>query len=234
VSILSEGLFRLNGMELQMKKLLILIFLLILSTPFIVQADTIIFKDGKKVQTKKAWTEGNQVKCYLDGIIFGYPKNDIKEIIIDSKDSNDLSNPKAQSKDVPVIDLDKSTRSRKPTALKDVDMMTLLTRFDSNNGILIVDPVYENKATGDFVYWDDDQSEVKCQCGIYNKVMTLYNDRKGEINYLQFKKTLHKRNENMIVDIPNSIRGQDRLLMLECFIDTGYKKFTINKTILVH
>ena len=43
-------------------------------------ADTIIFKDGKRLETSRAWVENDQVKCDFAGIVIGYPKKDIKQI----------------------------------------------------------------------------------------------------------------------------------------------------------
>jgi hypothetical protein len=43
-------------------------------------ADIIIFKDGGRLQTSRAWVENDQVKCDFAGIVISYPKKDIKRI----------------------------------------------------------------------------------------------------------------------------------------------------------
>ena len=57
--------------------LLCLTFLNIL--PFSI-ADTIVFNDGRKLETKNVWEEGNEIKCYIDGMVFGFPKNKVQKI----------------------------------------------------------------------------------------------------------------------------------------------------------
>ena len=44
-------------------------------------ADTIIFKDGTKIDAPNVWEEHGEVKCKLAGIVIGYPKKDVKRII---------------------------------------------------------------------------------------------------------------------------------------------------------
>ena len=43
-------------------------------------ADTIIFKDGRQVETINAWEEGNQVKCERFGTVVGYPRSTVERI----------------------------------------------------------------------------------------------------------------------------------------------------------
>ncbi len=48
--------------------------------PLSANADIIILNNGKKIKTIRAWTEGDQVKCYRFGAIIGYPKENVKRI----------------------------------------------------------------------------------------------------------------------------------------------------------
>jgi outer membrane biosynthesis protein TonB len=62
-----------------MKKTLILsLILLAFSVP--ASADTIIFRDGMRVDAPYAWEESGEVKCEIGGIVFGYPKADVVRI----------------------------------------------------------------------------------------------------------------------------------------------------------
>jgi hypothetical protein len=63
-----------------MKKLLTIIFILfcITAAGF---ADTIVFKDGSRIDVTKAWEENGQIKCKIAGVVIGYPKKDVKRII---------------------------------------------------------------------------------------------------------------------------------------------------------
>ena len=63
-----------------MKRFLISFLLLVTLSSF-ASADIIIFKDGRKIETERAWEEEGQIKCYRYGGIVGYPKGQIDRII---------------------------------------------------------------------------------------------------------------------------------------------------------
>jgi hypothetical protein len=66
-------------MECDMKKTLILsMMLLAFSLP--AAADTIIFKDGMRIEAPHVWEENAEVRCEIGGIVFGYPKTDVERI----------------------------------------------------------------------------------------------------------------------------------------------------------
>ena len=48
--------------------------------PLLANADTIILKNGTKIKTTRAWTEGNLVKCYRFGAVIGYLKENVKAV----------------------------------------------------------------------------------------------------------------------------------------------------------
>jgi hypothetical protein len=67
-------------MECNMKKTLILsLILLVFSLP--AAADTIIFKDGMRVEAPHVWEENEEVRCEIGDIVFGYPKADVERIV---------------------------------------------------------------------------------------------------------------------------------------------------------
>ena len=43
-------------------------------------ADTIIFKDGMRVEASEIWKEGGEVRCRIGDIVFGYPKDEVARI----------------------------------------------------------------------------------------------------------------------------------------------------------
>ena len=62
-----------------MKKLIVYVCLIVFLLAVNVQADTIIFKDGrKKIEVEETWEEGDQIKCYRFGSVVGYPKDDVE------------------------------------------------------------------------------------------------------------------------------------------------------------
>jgi hypothetical protein len=62
-----------------MKKIISLGFIL-LAFPLWAFADTIVFKDGMRVDAARVWQQDGEVQCEINGIIFGYPKADVKRI----------------------------------------------------------------------------------------------------------------------------------------------------------
>jgi len=63
-----------------MRYLFIIISLLV-CTAGTVAADTIIFKDGTRIEAPKVWEEKGEIKCKIAGVVIGYPKKDVKRII---------------------------------------------------------------------------------------------------------------------------------------------------------
>ena len=66
--------------KIKMKGFLIPLLLLVTLSSF-ASADVIIFKDGRKIETERAWEEEGQIKCYRYGGIVGYPKTQVERII---------------------------------------------------------------------------------------------------------------------------------------------------------
>lgn len=63
-----------------MKKLLISFLLFLLLSPLFAGADVVVFKDGKRIETKGTWKENEQIKCYYRGGIVGFPEELIERI----------------------------------------------------------------------------------------------------------------------------------------------------------
>jgi hypothetical protein len=63
-----------------MKNLFFIIALLIF-IPMTANADTIVFMDGTKIEVPKAWEENGEIKCKMAGIVIGYPKAEVKQVI---------------------------------------------------------------------------------------------------------------------------------------------------------
>lgn len=62
-----------------MKKSLIMALLLALSSAFAI-ADTIILKNGNRIETLGTWEEGDQIKYFVRGRIAGLPKESVERI----------------------------------------------------------------------------------------------------------------------------------------------------------
>ncbi len=66
-------------MGCDMKKKLAL-SLILLAFPLMVCADTIIFKDGMRLEVSEVWEKDGEIKCKIGGFVFGYPKAEVKRI----------------------------------------------------------------------------------------------------------------------------------------------------------
>jgi outer membrane protein assembly factor BamE (lipoprotein component of BamABCDE complex) len=66
-------------MECDMKKILTL-SLIFLAFSWPASADTIIFRDGMRVEVSEAWEKNGEVKCKIGDIVFGYPKDEVERI----------------------------------------------------------------------------------------------------------------------------------------------------------
>jgi hypothetical protein len=66
------------GSEMKWLFALILIWI---SLPTMIHADTIVFKDGSKIEVVKAWEERGEIKCIIAGVEIGYPKEEIQRVI---------------------------------------------------------------------------------------------------------------------------------------------------------
>lgn len=90
-----------------MKKLL-LIFLILVLSPLLSDADTVILKNGMRFESDKIWQEGNEIKCYRNGIVIGFLKDDVERIVQTTPAAADIAVPAA--KQIKDYDADKNKR----------------------------------------------------------------------------------------------------------------------------
>jgi len=60
-------------------KLLLMLLLLALFPPSSA-ADTVVLKNGMKFNSEKIWEENGEIKCYVNGLVIGFPKEDVQRI----------------------------------------------------------------------------------------------------------------------------------------------------------
>ncbi len=77
------------------KIILMLMGLVLVQSPAVSVADILIMKNGKRIKTERAWTEGDQIKCYRFGSIIGYQKDSVARIV---KEEPPEYNPPTQVK----------------------------------------------------------------------------------------------------------------------------------------
>lgn len=61
--------------------LLFLTLLLFLwGTPFSI-ADTVVLKNGMKFDSERIWEENGEIKCFVNGLVVGFPQEDVQHIL---------------------------------------------------------------------------------------------------------------------------------------------------------
>jgi S1-C subfamily serine protease len=128
------------------KMVLVLMGLALVQFPAVSVADILIMKNGKRIKTERAWTEGNQIKCYRFGSIIGYQKESvariIKEEVRESKPPRRVKKKKERKK----IDLaEKLALSRPPqNTIEEAAnaSVTVKTQLGAGAGFFITDDGY--------------------------------------------------------------------------------------------
>jgi len=84
-----------------MRKYIIVLILskLLIFFSFPVAADTLFLKNGMKLESEKIWEEGNEIKCYINGLVVGFAAGEVERI---------EKKPVVPPKDIAADDLQKS------------------------------------------------------------------------------------------------------------------------------
>ena len=72
------------------KRLLLTLLLLVLF-PLASAADTVVLKNGMKFNSEKIWEENGEIKCYVNGLVVGFPKEDVQRIAKTPPDAVEMS-----------------------------------------------------------------------------------------------------------------------------------------------
>lgn len=70
---------------------LILMLLLLTWFPPLSTADTVVLKNGMKFSSEKIWEENGEIKCYVNGLVVGFPKEDVQRITKASPEAVEMS-----------------------------------------------------------------------------------------------------------------------------------------------
>jgi len=97
-----------------MKKLL-LTFLILALSPSLSGADTVILKNGMRFESDKIWQEGNEIKCYRSGIVIGFAKDDVEQIVKTPPEAAEIAIPAAEQRADYDADKNKSKNEQKET-----------------------------------------------------------------------------------------------------------------------
>ncbi len=91
-------IFQLDGVvnwNYGMKKLFIT-FIILTLFPLLSGADTVILKNGMRFESDKIWQEGNEIKCDRSGIVIGFSKDDVEQIVKTPPEAAEIALPAAE------------------------------------------------------------------------------------------------------------------------------------------
>ena len=97
-----------------MKKLL-LAFLILALSPLLSGADTVILKNGMRFESDKIWEEGNEIKCNRSGIVIGFSKDDVAQIVKTPPEAAETAIPATEQTTDYDADKNKSKNEQKET-----------------------------------------------------------------------------------------------------------------------
>jgi len=98
----------------KMKKLFLIFFMLALSHS-LSGADTVILKNGMRFESDKIWQEGNEIKCFRGGIVIGFSKDDVEQIVKIPPEGAEITVPAAEQITDYDADKNKSNNEQKET-----------------------------------------------------------------------------------------------------------------------
>lgn len=143
-----------------MKKLFLIIF--ICAIPLQLNADTIIFKNGRTIKAERVWEENGKVKCYRGGGVIGYPKEMVERIEVEDKKKGEKSYKS-------IIDTD-----------------TDLTQIVSDDPVEIVERLYKFKPKDDYETIEEFKSRLNAfiESRDAKKTYVFKSAKKPKTNYI--------------------------------------------------
>ena len=141
-----------------MLRLLIVIGFLWMFLPSLSAADTIILKNGKRIDSPQCWEDVDLVRCKMYGQTIGYPKKDIAEVTIETipeKPSVGFRFGKWQSG---------------ITVLEAIDIAEAHNLPFHRSGLIISNKTFSAKQSRPY---SDTETRFECKEQVFNKLATL-------------------------------------------------------------
>jgi len=105
-------------------------------------------------------------------------------------------------------------------ALSDVDLINISSYV--KDGVLKVGLIYKNRDRDELVFWRE--GTVSCDCEVYENIGSILDQKKGQ-RITSISKTVNRFGQDIYVDIPNTYLNKGKRAIIECTVNTGYKKF---------
>jgi hypothetical protein len=114
------------------------------------------------------------------------------------------------------------------TALRDVDLINISSYIQDK--VLKVSFLYKNRDKDELIYWR--AGTVSCSCEVYEIMGSPFDEQKGE-QIAQIDKQLKSFSQDFYIDIPIRYLNKDKWGIIECSVNTGYKKLAASNTFLL-
>jgi len=105
-------------------------------------------------------------------------------------------------------------------ALSDVDLINISSYV--KDGVLRVSLLYKNRDRDELVFWRE--GTVSCDCEVYENIGSILDQKKGQ-RITSVNKVVNRFAQDIYVDIPDTYLNKGERAIIECTVNTGYKKF---------
>ncbi|MFZ3158436.1 MAG: hypothetical protein WA124_13130 [Smithella sp.] len=104
-------------------------------------------------------------------------------------------------------------------SLSDVDLIRISSYV--KDGVLQISLLYKNRDRDELVSWRE--GTVRCDCEVYENVGSILDKKKGQ-RITSVNKTVKSSRQDIYVDIPSTYLNKGKGAIIECTVNTGYKK----------
>jgi hypothetical protein len=147
-----------------------------------------------------------------------------KKIIVTPEQERWMNRQRVQAQKRP----ESSGSSEDLTALRDVDLINISSYIQDQ--VLKVSILYTNRDKDELIYWR--ARTVDCSCAVYEIIGSSFDGQKGE-QIAQIDKQLKSFSQDFYIDIPIRYLNKDKWGIIECFVNTGYKRLTASDSFLL-
>ncbi|MCK5834019.1 hypothetical protein KAH81_10175 [bacterium] len=113
------------------------------------------------------------------------------------------------------------SRGGRDNSTKAIDLVVLTGYFDNNK--LKIDFHYKNTSIDELVFWRS--GSVGTVCEVYKNIGDILDPLRGEL-ITTIRKTVNSCHQSIYVDIPYQYVNTGNFDIVECVVDTGWKKMT--------
>lgn len=111
-------------------------------------------------------------------------------------------------------------------SLSDVDLIRISSYV--KDGVLQISFLYKNRGQDELVSWSE--GTVSYNCEVYENVGSILDKKKGQ-KITSVNGTVKSYGQNIYVDIPSIYLNKGKYAIIECTVNTGYKKLNTSEDV---